>query len=328
MRGAAPVCVAFVAGCVSTVEPSIPEAPTLEEYVDLSAELGCAFAERCRDERGPLSLTADGCISARRDYSPLRHLLAEGRVRYDAAIAADCLRDFVGSCDLGPDETAVVCEPFVGLVSDGAPCVTSFECTPGSHCTDGTPTCSADGVCARIPGPGEACTGRCTWPLACLGGTCTAITELSGLGEACDVGCRDALECVDGTCIDPSTVTWPALGEPCGGDFRDRCADGFHCHDGMCGAPHPAGEPCSGPMTVECGTEAFCDGTPMTCRPRAGPGEACTNYLGCALDLGCVAGVCVARAVLGAPCRGAAGCWSQNCESGICSLTVPRGECN
>jgi hypothetical protein len=97
-------------------------------------------------------------------------------------------------------------------LDEGAPCTNwntaGAPCAPGLYCdlpcTGGD--CSGDGVCAKLPGPGEACTYavQCAEGSLCMDfmpgqGNSGVCTKLGELGEACP--CADDLACVADTCV-------------------------------------------------------------------------------------------------------------------------------
>lgn len=187
-----------------------------------------------------------------------------------------CDRIFVGTKAAGEAcLDSVECAPVAGaeVDCDGAEgqrvCVVEKRGTLGDACADtctedgegvscagtgsstGTATCwtndglhCADGSCAALAQPGEACSSDsgCVGTAYCAGGSCQAQLPAGGACAGSSRACQTGLYCAaDGTCAEKK----PA-GAACSAD--DEC-DG-HCHDGSCrvsGGDFVAPEFCGGP---------------------------------------------------------------------------------
>lgn len=296
----------------------IPDMPSYDEYAALFPDLYCEMVWRCAS-----SSTADFfdvlCPLSREPYVAYRQLVEEGRVAFDPAAAAACLRSYVAGCDLG----ASVADPgpcgavLRGLVADGEPCTSPLECGPDSQCTDGADTCGTVGVCTPLPREGEACAGRCALGLLCESGACASLGyDYADLGEACDrvaTTCESALDCRSGVCVDPSSAGWPGLGERC--TESRGCSPDLRCdEDGWCVLLPALGEACA--VLSRCAAGAYCDGG--VCRERAERDGPCSSSLGCPASQRCVDGTCGLPRDRGEPCTGSSDCWSGRCEAGVC----------
>ena len=131
---------------------------------------------------------------------------------------------------------------------------TSFvSCAAGTFCASETVT--APGVCSKLPGAGEPCSG---------------------------FGCAAGLACDGSVCGAPIPN-----GSPCPGFMG--CASGFcdttDFENPVCKALPGPGEPC----TFACSPEATCDGTTCIALPESG--EPCPDFQ-CAPNLACSDNVC------------------------------------
>lgn len=150
-----------------------------EDFSDCGNKLYCA-AGTCIDYCARLSAGA-ACIDA--EFEPI-------------GVCADSLY-----CDYFDSMT---CKARLGA---GSPCTGFDSCKAGLVCGD-------DGICAALPGKGEACDFECSGALVCdETGVCASPP---GEGEACTFSCAAGLECnFDDICV-PSE---PLL---CGLDLSDE----------------------------------------------------------------------------------------------------------
>jgi hypothetical protein len=217
------------------------------------------------------------------------------------------------------------CAGIAGTLPDGAPCVSSLQCT-GKLCglrKDAQhPRC---GACATAPaapsapacGTGDACqTGE-----ECLEGQCVRHTQDRKVGESCggSVVCAVPNKCTSSsghyTC-----QPLPKLGDACQSIIR--CADSLCSAGHVCEAWPTAGMPCKRDAVLSrfmCDDAVACDesaaGGP-TCIARGSAGGACKTtgsleqsscavglICGCSDGTGtCGAGTCVRRRQEGDTC--------------------------
>ncbi len=270
-------------------------------FVDVPITAWCqdfALAQCTRDERCARLSSANRaeCVALKGplcDQTAYTRAVAEGRLQYLPAKAADCLNGYAsGSCEEPPAACDVV---FTGNAKPDAGCILSQECndTLGfcyqydvacpHHCRGWLPLGTAcDGFSTRCK-PDDAFCGP---PDAGLPSVCL---KLHGLGEACVEydSCRPDLACAGNKCVKRRA----AQGEPCG----ER--QGFpYCHD-----------------------EFFCrqdtrtmTPPPGTCEARGGLGAVCAGYGSCLPSLRCASNfttsTCVSRAALGEPCSNYGDC--------------------
>ena len=224
------------------------------------------------------------------------------RVRFDPALAADCLARVATSCD---GDLAAMCPGVLtGLSPPGAPCRVDAECVDGAWCSFDDDVEACDGRCTVRPTSGP-CVPGC--------GACTVVpgedsrclprgplVELAS-GERCDDPtvrgvCPAMHYCVE-TCR-----PFPGEGEPCG-DYWPICAPGLGCGGGLCQPTRVValGEACDEELIfcdrfhgAEC-ADGMC--VPMTrCEPA-------WRDIDCPVGTWCGdAGVCLRRVPLGEPC--------------------------
>jgi hypothetical protein len=260
-------------------------------------DAACARAVACR---GAPDL--DACRASEQPPTVIVRLVASvkaGRAVYHADRMADCLaRTRASDCTLSQaSTTSAICdEAFEGTVAAGGPCSANGECRsrscfnegsgnpcacglsqpknvpPGGTCKSsgdcaGAATCGPGGICASLPGEGEACpTGTaCLPPLLCAAGTCR---RAPGPGEACDPAAGIPCDRVDDGC-DPTTHTcqpYADVGEPCGaaagGAPGPGCVAYASCDGAVCQQRPALGEPCMGAFCIG---ELLCDPVTSVC---------------------------------------------------------------
>ncbi|HBQ12628.1 MAG TPA: hypothetical protein DEF51_16270, partial [Myxococcales bacterium] len=154
-------------------------------------------------------------------------------------------------------------------VEVGAPCHDPYGPCRGGRCDRG--------VCAPLPGEGEACFRvcapglRCNWEARCA-------PDAAGLECGRSLDCPPALSCVDERCAAPA--------ERC--DHDEACGVGEACRDGRCQGV----ERCR--LDGECGRERRCGGEVVERCGLEPPepwllpeGEPCDHTAGCREGLVC-----------------------------------------
>jgi hypothetical protein len=111
---------------------------------------------------------------------------SQGRSRYDAMRAAECVDTLRTSCADIETSCQIAIEP---LVEPGGACAQNNQCTGGLSCINETD--SADGTCAALLGIGEACERDNDCASSACSGTCVT---LAAPGETCfvDSACASA----------------------------------------------------------------------------------------------------------------------------------------
>lgn len=186
--------------------------------------------------------------------------------------------------------------------SIGEPCTDTDLCASDS-------TCSALGVCVRIPGRGESC------------------REDPYIERTCAAG----LYCNGGRC-----GSLPSVGAAC--SWRTGCAAGAICVGvgaGVCTSPLPLGAECS-TWASACGPGTYCSYPESVCAPLLPEGELCCES-DCRSPQQCQPGLgCEQNLFTGEyrctpwPVRrvGEEGCYSRGCEEGAyCSERIADGMC-
>lgn len=301
-----------------------------EEWCGPYAEAVCGAAGVCGCGEVP-GFPSDSCESVAREFcvtrvESLADAFASGHLVLKPEALPDCLAALgtaLSHCTLPHVfQFSVDCVLFVAPAGLGEPCGDGL-------CADGLGTCAPPGVCVRLPGPGEGCSGSLCGPgLACDEGVCI---EPRGAGSACerDRQCAVGLVCRDGSCqvfeaphadivcMGPTecgehlvclATTRRACapksgsGEACEGD--DECVDGTYCDGGWCQATPQRGEFCG--AGVVCGTGLGCDFETGRCESLPGRGEPCAlgryGPVLCAEGLMCVEGQCSDPPSVGQPC--------------------------
>lgn len=206
---------------------------TAETYAARLAEAECAFAFRCCDltERavfaGGASTEAECATVMDARTLKLDVILAAraetGNVTFDAARAADVIagvRDF--PCGGGKPLVEMLYKfPFDGTLSDGEPCITSFECMRPSasgraNCVGDVPGTGGPGFCEVTlrPVSGEPCTDFCADGLTCDLTTNRCVTRVSLAAEGAPCAVND--DCASKEC-DSSSLPGVCLPAFCTG---------------------------------------------------------------------------------------------------------------
>lgn len=314
---------------------------------ELPSELAramCTAAERCG--KAP-AFDLAGCVSwlaARYADDELRLLLdgiEAGRIRYDAALAGECLDEVSQQSCAELDDITCDATFLEGTGELGATCSIDGECGEGLYC-DRAVACP--GVCASRAALGEECWSRdCERGQICLDGVCAlALDE----GDSCSPSapaCARGLDCIatDGsgqaTCHKPRDPNTGKVGDECS-DFSD--GDGVRCGPNLACVPDDdfaamrcrervaPGQPCRAGKPNACTDDHYCTGSfddsdgNGVCVPLPKAGEACNALadLECAFGLVCFEdGHCRQLQRLGDGCAGDDECASDNCQNGACA---------
>jgi len=239
------------AGCGDDNSPkSIP-------LSELSAANGAAFCKQAvactlPDPDGAIfaviaKASPDSCADAFAKNAPgdVAAWVADGKVKYDAAKAAECLNQLATFClAAGPGPDA--CEAtLTGLVAAGGSCDDDVFCAGDARCDMDSVDGDCPGVCKTLVAIGESCE---SWD------DCS-----SAAGSAqCDFTTK---KCVAST---PATKETAAVGEPCGwfgtseGTREVTCTNGLVCIydevESVCTAVLAKGADCSRDGVCELGT--------------------------------------------------------------------------
>jgi len=227
--------------------------------------------------------------------------LDAGRIRFDGARAAACLREASLACQPLDSCSAAV----VGLVPQGGACSTT-ECAAGLTCD--TSTCPS--TCQPFPCPGQQ---------RLVDGGCGPFTRMGvSLGGACSESspCDEQLRCLQGRCV------WNRAqeGAACDTTFVTErwCQEGLFCVGGRCSRGAAPGEKCS--TNDLCRVDSFC-GLDGGCVLPPHEGAACVEGQ-CASPLSCSAGTCRQSPSAGTRCvvdQDCGGTTLLRCESGRCA---------
>jgi hypothetical protein len=171
-----------------------------------------------------------------------------------AVIGGTCTS--AGGC--GGDDGALTCVDSTGPIQSGTgTCQVPAESGPCNYYYDCRSTCAhATGI---TPGTCQAAKQ--------LGDPCTPMNGECGVNAYCAAATN--------TC-----VAYPAIGQPCGGDFNalNQCRDGICAGSGsgQCVRYGKRGDPCSDIGIDTCGVgNVMCDSTTLRCTPTCSPGNGC-----------------------------------------------------
>jgi hypothetical protein len=283
----------------------------------------------------------------------------EGKAGFDSQRAEECLaRLNSASCgefsfqylaSLGiPGPRFPECSSLVvGLLQEGLPCVSGFECALGLYCDNFqgsacTNTCRRrahdNDSCVGVPCdiglfcksiPGDA-TRRC-YPVSSEYVTCDEFPAKCGIGEFCNNGICQSEQGIGGACVQGQN------------SLRDGCLGVFQrCQDGACVEARVVGELCT-PSLYQCAIFHYCTDAGFCAGPSL-LGESCpvddalieqfdlgsvdgyssftcTGTTFCRPDESEARGVCVARKKIGEECGLDDRCDRSDCIDGAC---VPR----
>ncbi len=283
---------------------------TLEQFNAYLAESFCRFLVECPTTPiRPVSQvlrTIDRCVEyygdslfVASDISSLDASIAAGRTRFDASLAARCLRMTLPSrCEWlpgpGPEDESECSRVLVGTVALGDDCYAHHECGIGAYCAPDNAACP--GVCAAKKPIGAPCDDN---------QECLVTAGFAG--------------CDNGVCAMHAIRRDAAAGDDCGelpnGDFV-QCQASLACDaritgSGTCRVPIAVGQACV--------PDAPCEGLAL-CHEQSGAcqdielvttiGQACNTDTNRTIvcdplaGLICVNGTCAAQApgVLNGPC--------------------------
>lgn len=342
---------------------------TVTDWASLCREAGAAFvafSSRCGE------YTAQGATEFGQAYVASCQArpppgLADGRARFDAAVAQRCLTELQrATCTTGlPSGCSGVIAGLVPLngscfespdyCADGTWCDTSTTCpgrcvprvaigqpaTSRTFCVDGAYVYG--GVCTALVPMGQSCapTGGSSQTRACLDGMCTngvcgpRVPDLAE-GQACrpntNPECSRGLQCANGVCVPLVDVNGAC-------DTMRRCKIDLSCGlANACVRPGPAGTACGD--TQPCASGHFCErpagSRNGTCRVFRQTGEACSSFGGecdsstmyCTVTSGPLAGTCRLKGGVSEPCTVTTGFIA--CREGLyCTATMssPSGVC-
>ncbi len=266
--------------------------------------------------------------------------VASGRLRFDGAVAADCIAALATvKCTQQP-ETITACDGvFESTVAEGASCYDAearFFGIGGSSCANGL--CAGDecpGHCIPYPELGAPCVfGQCAPEHACNAMDRCEVKKAEG--EPCDGAfCADELACamVSGAL---RCTRVAQEGEACSETLP--CSGPATCSSGTCKVRVAVGEGCY--LDEQCPNGTFCsgEGDARTCRAPGAVGAACTQDKECDPAVAVCsrrdgsAGTCLALPSVGSPCdnsgRCAPGAWCHHTDSapnGLCESKGARG---
>lgn len=275
-----------------------------------SAQAYCEMATRC----GAFH-SVSGCLSSEVSVRPILCLwvaamlqpsLSEGRSRFDAAAARQCVETVRASaCGATNGYPAPCAGVFVGQVATGGACfnqgVASLECRDTDYCDTST-TCP--GLCHPRKAAGEKSTVTLPFGSDCQLGLSTTSSMYCAQpvapGGSCvstDGGSSvDLAPCATGARCDYFTTRCVALGAA--GDACTRgseCRSGLVCLGGHCATRPVAGlgQPCDEPgVDNSCPLDLRCDADPSAddgghCIPPLAQGAACRKVGDCQFGLLC-----------------------------------------
>jgi hypothetical protein len=300
-----------------------------DEGVDEIVSLYCSAVFDCPEKQSPSFVLALGrfenkqaCLDGAKEEmgfgtsSRQTAAIEAGRTVFDPSAASNCIQllsQASSQCQpIGELQSTFAesdCDALlVGQQEDGEYCNSGDECASG-FCDQTQDFDTCYGVCApqdELPGEGESCyASRCAQGLSCDYSGDDDICVAHGSreeGESCNGSgllCADGLVCgLSETCIQPPTyVTQGESCSPTGGSF---CEPGLVCADmevgsdqtvtGTCEPPRAQGEACQN--YIQCAIGLFCDtdgeSQEGTCEPPKQEGDSCTGDQGeCGDDLWC-----------------------------------------
>jgi hypothetical protein len=328
-----------VDGGAPPLQVSLDELPDAFAEAICGALLDCVGPSKLREltEREDCESTVGAELRAK-DFAYMDEAIAAGHVLYDPAQLPACSAGIRAlGCDVLTRNFPDVCvEVLEGNIAIGGECAITAECEGTAFCTRGD---RCPSTCQPLLDAGDECTddGQCGDDLACLAGTCGALSVdgepcAGDSGKACALGlsCVGSTDTEAGTCEPNADVQVRDAGEACtpGGTL---CKEGLSCvFDGgagfHCEAAVESGEACHLGLPGQCPSDEYCDTTeitePGTCRALPDAGEACVLGDLCLGGNTCVldgsTGTCQSIADNGEACDSDAACRSGHCASGEC----------
>ena len=285
---------------------------TVDQYCTQFPSASCGFLVACGYYEAQSSCETfyssfDYCAAA-------RVALSAGRVRFDAALAAQCVSlgranttctPFTATTS-GPDCRRV----FDGLIANTHTCLEDSDCVAGSYCTS-DPKVSCGGACQPKKQLGAAATraGECATGLSFYAGACVTPQPV---GAACSPVSPSLYPrpCVTGAICDNTVCrAYRRPGESCS---SYECFYG-ECRSGTCGEYIGLGGACG--TGLRCAADLAC--LSGHCAPLSTSGGSCSSWVDCTRDLYCSAGTCVPRKTAQASCSS-----TTDCRSGLyCDAT-------
>jgi hypothetical protein len=306
----------------------VPVSVPIDRYAaELTATL-CVVAERCQKPLFSGLRCPDFTLLVEEQLvSALRDAVSRGVTTYDPVKMAACLRDIeTRHCDTRANEE--LCDAIAGTLPPNAPCTQHFECSGGfCEVTDACP-----GRCGAPPGLGEPCPTRggntCSAGLDCSSdGVCAS---MPGEGQACtsDIACQVGFLCVEGRCTAVTALPVVGEGEPCSVLSGPFCRAGLVCGEpsSTCVPVATSGGACTQALPDPCPVGEFCDvaagASTGACRPTLAEGASCAGRQRCSAGRYCLDGRCSRLGSIGDPCDESsvpgARCYSDRCASGRC----------
>ncbi len=306
----AEVCALYIAAQKNSDPNQRCLAPALKDARDLTSaevERGCRPGTAAR-------AWADGLLAA----------INEGRLSVDWAHASSCLdkaravrrnpgAGVTASAQWQALEDGVCKTFFKGLIKEGQPCQSRWDCEAGLGCYTDDPWGQGEqksGLCQKPGAKGAACGSthpcddqtRCVLPEGKERGTCH---ERLAIGAACES---------EGDCLSDSCISAGGESKVCGPKPEPQKKLGEVC---------ASSEECLGGAADCIVCRSLVQGAPRTCQPIGVLDDYCLDFNDCALDLGCNSSKC-AYTALNEPCG------QSPLLQALCSpeLTcVPSGEC-
>jgi hypothetical protein len=261
---------AAVAGCgddPSHVQQNEFQAKMVHALCD-SVQGCCTTAEREFD--------AVGCSRAvqRQFVVPL----SDTTLLYDSAQAGACIQAVTQAAQACRTVDPTTCfNAFIGNKPPGTPCMSSFECAPGSG---GYAVCSQDGMCVQ---PNRGVAGEvCSF--TCIEGDgaprCKSVFYGPSAGQQAACHTENGLVCVTST---TGPATCQSMAADCKQSPTNACPTGQLCdvNADRCYVPTPVGGSCA---QNPCGKDGYCAGA--VCVPLK------PNAATCAQDGECQSGKC------------------------------------
>ena len=328
----------------------------LDDVRDALVELQCNAIDSCASDLMSIYLSGMDCesyfgrIFEDGEWSNMVKAVEDGRIVYHGDKAQDCLDAWAAlECDMFTKRAPDICnDALEGTVDEGGSCTLNGECKGSLYCKVSN---DCPGVCA----PREDAGASCKSDDACKDGlTCDDSLEQcvqpGTSGDACDQGepeCLLGVMCVGadeddgtpGTCKETSEVFTGKQDEPCDFEGGTYCELGLSCvlenwtasgAEANCRTTADSGGTCGLAIPSHCPAGEYCNADPQTsgsfegqCVPLPGEGEPCatTGFQTCQPYHVCVNDVCHELKRLDGSCGADDECYSDNCESGVCTAT-------
>jgi hypothetical protein len=299
----------------TTGDTSIPGSVTIQQLPDAAVSATCAYMNRCGLGNGYTFVSLDTCANLYKSedmdssMADLQKAVAEGKVKYDGAQAAACLKAIADRpCDAEAMKEPLACKlAFVGTTANGGPCDQDEYCVSG-FCERPQGNSACAGKCAALKKAGDGCNddGDCEGSMMCTAGKCGEQPLPAPTGQPCQTNpCADGLYCNWDT--NPAVCAEPGgEGQPCAS--LKECQAGLSCQgssgDYACAKLAANGQPCEDPSMgtlgqggceagLVCGVVMGAKGPAPQCQSTVKLGQACVSDFQCGgLDAGCLSGKC------------------------------------